>query len=205
MKYVRIIKAVVALGVVSATATAAVALLRRDETSAPKHVLCCGDSITQGGTRCCAYPTHLQELLGKDYVVLNAGEGGTATERIHQRLTDALMRVPWHYVIVCAGANDFDGSAEEYRTRMLALLCETYRHGATPVVITFPSRPAGPHAATAARYNPVIRTLPCVVVDWERCADLDTHLADNIHPSREGAVAIAQAVAEAIRALERER
>ena len=69
MKYVRIIKAVVALGVVSATATAAVALLRRDETSAPKHVLCCGDSITQGG----AYVEFIEWETGVPVRIISVG------------------------------------------------------------------------------------------------------------------------------------
>ena len=49
-------------------------------------VVCWGDSITEGmGMRDRSYPTILGELLGDDYKVINAGDGGEDTITIMSR------------------------------------------------------------------------------------------------------------------------
>lgn len=55
--------------------------------SGPKVITCYGDSVTEGMSVALAdkYPTVLQELLGSDYKVQNAGDGGEKTHSIMAR------------------------------------------------------------------------------------------------------------------------
>ncbi len=47
----------------------------------PIKIACVGDSITYGGVAEKSYPVNLQEILGEDYWVYNAGVGGTTASK----------------------------------------------------------------------------------------------------------------------------
>jgi acyl-CoA thioesterase-1 len=77
--------------------TVAFSLLAISVAAAPIRVTCIGDSITSGGSSCAtngqSYVVNLQELLGDNYIVMNAGVSGST--QLKQGLDNSLN--PWSY------------------------------------------------------------------------------------------------------------
>lgn len=194
------------------------------------RVACVGDSVTYGhgttGWPKNNYPSQLQQLLGADYHVNNYGVSGFAVQdtadrpyRSLQHYTDSLAYKA-DYVVFMMGANDSKPEnwidAESYRQQLTALL-DSY--GDTQLLLCTPAAAFFIEGQTEGVTSHDIQPLVveqiaqiCREVAAERgCTLVDIHavtkdhpewFADGVHPGNDGAAAIAQAVAQALAALQ---
>ena len=125
-----------------------------------KHIVCIGDSITFGAgvvpfQKWRSYPAYLQELLGKEYQVMNFGLSGRTllstgdmpySKESHYAKAFQIENV--HYLIML-GTNDskrYNWKEAQYREELAALLLRCKSKGAVTVMKppkAFPSKKTG--------------------------------------------------------------
>lgn len=192
---------------------------------AQTRVACVGDSITEGyglpNPQQDAYPRQLQTLLGSDYQVGNYGVSGTTAQQDGDKpywaqaaFTQSTSFDP-DWVLLMLGTNDGkpqNWNETQLRADYLALVEHYVQAGAQVLVATPPKVFAsGAFDIDPGTVNDAIvplvrsiateRALPLVDV-FTATAPHAEWFADNVHPDRDGAAAIAGAFADALRAAE---
>ncbi len=193
--------------------------------AAQTRVACVGDSITEGyglsSPNVEAYPAQLQMALGDEYVVNNFGVSGSTARKqgdkpywdqaAYAHSTDFAPAI----VLLMLGTNDtksvnWDESSFESD---YAELVEHYLGLNARVIVAAPPKvfATGAFDIDPAVANDVMvpllrdlaneRQLPLVDA-FEVTADHAEWFPDNVHPTRDGAAAIAQAFAEGVRSLD---
>lgn len=191
-------------------------------------VACVGDSTTYGhGTTSWpknTYPAVLQQLLGEGYHVNNYGVSSYAVQQTADRSYRTLehyqqsISYDADYVVFMMGSNDTKPEnwqgADAFRAELDSLLdtygdsrlvlctlpCAYFLEGQTEGVTSHDIQPL-----VAEQIAQIIRT----VAEERGCLLVDVHaltsghpewFPDGVHPSNEGATAIAQAVADVLKA-----
>lgn len=192
---------------------------------AQTRVACVGDSITEGygltSPSVDAYPAQLQSLLGSDYEVVNFGVSGSTTRKQGDKpywnqaaYTQSSEFAP-NIVLLMLGTNDAkvaNWNEASFRNDYIELV-EHYRALNAEVVVASPPKvfASGAFDINPATVNdtlaPLIGALATELdVAWaDVFAETQAHpewFPDNVHPTREGATAIAETFASQVRAIE---
>lgn len=221
--------------------TTTVPALLKNESSRPL-IVCLGDSVTAGagrsGVRAAeTYPRVLQSLMKAEKPltwVVNAGVGGENTRQALQRVTNVFSpHTRIDAVVLMYGLNDAalvdPGPTDrvepripvkEYRENLVALIRETRRQGARPILCTpNPMTPAYPYAGKGAyakspdinfALKPFVAAAREVALQevvelvdiyavFERTPNWETLFPDGIHPNATGLDLLARAVKIALR------
>lgn len=187
--------------------------------TAPRAIVCAGDSITHGRTdNAPSYPDRLAALLPTGSTVVNIGVAGAASNilDLYERLL-AQSSVRPDTVILLFGTNDWAaGISPNDGVRHLRTLARLARSaGASrvivltpPPIICLPPRCATSSAGTMAQQNAHVRDLAHAIYAarwprWITIGDLRDALAldwramtlEGVHPTSDGNAAIATFVA----------
>ena len=185
-------------------------------------VACIGDSITEGYgiERQCdnAYPALLDSILGPDYAVMNFGRSGTTMMRggDYPYWTVKEMRNALNsradIVVIKLGTNDckaFQWDADEYETSYRALIDTLRSDGRNPRIYLCLPVPVMADKWTMSDSVIVNGVIPSVkrVAEDNRLSVIDLYtpfvgrmelFSDSIHPTRQGALLMAETIARAI-------
>lgn len=189
--------------------------------AAQTRVACVGDSITEGYGLASpandAYPAQLQSVLGSDYDVRNFGVSGTTASKQGDKpywnqaaYTQSTTFDP-NVVLIMLGTNDAkpqNWDATAFRTDYTALVAQ-YRGLGARVLLATPPKVFGAGAfdispsTVADVLVPLVRELAPQVeaelVDiFLVTQDHSEWFPDTVHPSRDGATALANAFAAAV-------
>lgn len=184
-------------------------------------VACIGDSITEGyGIECqCdnAYPALLDSILGPGYAVFNFGRSGTTMMRngdypywTVKELRNALNSDA-DIVVIKLGTNDckaFQWDSTEYEASYQALI-DTLRTGNPRIFLCLPV-PVMADKWTMTDSVIVNGVIPSVrrIAESNKLPVIDLYtpfvgrmdlFSDSIHPTRDGALLMAETVAKAIK------
>jgi acyl-CoA thioesterase-1 len=182
-------------------------------------VIAFGDSITSGLYLSAdeAYPARLAALLGLP--VCNAGSLGDTTATAMLRFTRDVLQFHPSVVLLLFGTNDsgvtaHDGRAPvalgDYRTALADMVRQARAVGAVPVLLSLPptdparSAPGGTGSGGWATYDAAVRAVAALngvqLIDLAAAFGGDLSLLrDGIHPTPDGALAIAKAAAPVVR------
>ena len=188
------------------------------------RVACVGNSITYGSglqdRHADSYPAVLGRMLGEGYEVQNFGLGGRTMLRkgdrpymLEQRFRDALRFAP-DVVVLKLGTNDSKTINRIHAHELVAdaeALADSFLllPSRPQVLLCYPAKAYGDGLGTICDSVIVADIIPRVreaaqrkglrVIDLHTATDgMPQNFPDNVHPNEEGAIAIAEAVYEAI-------
>lgn len=194
--------AILVLGLLSAALASAApsAQARWPVLHREARILAFGDSLTDGvGGTGENYPQRLSRLIGRE--VVNSGLPGETTAQGLQRLAQVLQREHAALLILCLGINDFLQNVPEVAIRAnLVAMLRVAADAGVPVLLLAVAKPGSSQA------HPLYAEAAAEGGAWLESQALASVLsnaalkADLVHPNREGYRALANALADRLRA-----
>lgn len=183
------------------------------------RVACVGDSITEGGVAMKAYPDRLQDILGDDFQVYNAGVGGTTLSKNGNYpywITSAYQyskEFEPDFVLIMLGTNDANSTnwgncKDKFEGYYRELIAEYQNLDSKPTILLgtsawfYRSSDADQQTAINTVIAPLVRSLGAeygfTVVDINSVTanHAEWFTRDGVHPDDTGYEAVAEAFSE---------